>query len=326
MDKNVFEQKYIIGWSKQPDILATTSSGGMFRVFAEYVIDNGGWVFGTEFDREDLARVVGYKDERIKRFSGSKYVKSKLGDSFKEIQKYLEEGALVLFGGTPCQCGALRSFLKKDYDNLLLVDIICHGSPKPAVFSAYLDYVEKKQGAKVVDIKFRNKDKGWKNGQIEIDFENGDVIKEAFHPKVNKYANVFYSNIALTPGCGNCKYNTLDRTGDITLGDFWGYKSYPEMEICEEGTSVALVNTQKGNDLLEACEDKMVIKEVEKKVATSNNPPLHEHTPINPLSNMFDKCLRKYGFGFAYLVCLKVLKVLVLPVRVVKKIVRKFKK
>ena len=326
MDKQVFEQQYVIGWSKQPEILASTSSGGMFRVFAEHVIRQNGWVFGTEFDREELARVAGYSDERIKRFSGSKYVKSKLGDSFKQIQAQLEEGVPVLFGGTPCQCGALRTFLKKEYDNLFVVDIICHGSPKPAVFEAYLEYVEKKYKSKVVDIKFRNKDKGWKNGQIEINFENGDVLKERFHPQINKYANVFYSNIALTPGCDKCRYNTLERSGDITLGDFWGYKSYPEVEICEEGTSVLLVNTEQGAKLLEACRNQLVVKEVEKKVATSNNPPLHENTPINPLSGIFDKCLRKYGFGFAYVMCLKILKVLALPYRVVRKLVRKFKK
>ena len=225
-DKN--KQQYAVAWSRRNEILSNTSSGGVFFVLANYIIDQGGWVFGTEFSRETLAQVNGYQDENIKRFSGSKYVKSKLGNSFPRIKGILEEGKPVLFGGTPCQCGALRKYLGKEYEGLYLVDIICHGSPRTDVFEAYLKYVEKKYGSAVVDIKFRNKDKGWKNGQIEICFADGKIMKEFFHPKVNKYANVFYSNIALTPGCGECKYNNMERTGGITLGDFWGYKSHKQ--------------------------------------------------------------------------------------------------
>lgn len=318
-----FKQGYAIGWSVDNDVLLQTTSGGMFRVFSEEIINASGWVFGTEFSRDKLAHVTGYNDSNIKKFGGSKYVKSKVGNSFSEIKNHLNNGEEVLFGGTPCQCAALRSFLKKEYDNLYVIDIICHGSVRPSVFDGYLKHVEKKHNAKIENIRFRNKDKGWKNGQIEIIFNNGIIKKELFHPQKNIYANVFYSNIALAPGCDGCRYNTLDRAGDITLGDFWGCRVYPEIEINENGTSVLLINTEKGRRLLERCKEKMFLREVEKEVAIANNPPLYKHTQINPLTKVFCKCEEKFGFIFSYILCLKVLKVILLPFRAAKKLLKK---
>lgn len=321
-----FEQEYVIGWSKDNDVLLQTTSGGMFRVFSEEIINASGWVYGTEFSREKLAHVTGYNDANIRKFSGSKYVKSNVGTSFVEIKKHLDTGEEVLFGGTPCQCAALKNFLKKEYANLYIIDIICHGSVRPSVFEKYLNYVEKKHGAKIENVRFRNKEKGWKNGQIEISFENGTVEKELFHPKKNLYANVFYSNIALAPGCKDCRYNTMEREGDLTLGDFWGCHVYPDIEINENGTSVVLINTEKGKALLERCGDKIEVKEVTREVAMANNPPLYKHTPINPLTNLFCKCIEKFDFIFAYIFCLKIMRVLIIPYKVLKKLGQKIKK
>lgn len=318
-----FKQEYAIGWSLENEVLMNTTSGGMFRVFSEEIINASGWVYGTEFTREKLAHVNGYNDQKIKNFSGSKYVKSQVGSAFADIKTHLEAGEEVLFGGTPCQCAALRAFLKKDYENLYIVDIICHGSVRPSAFEGYLKYVEKKHNSKIKNIRFRNKEKGWSNGQIEITFENGEVFKELFHPRKNIYANVFYSNIALAPGCKGCKFNTMDRAGDITLGDFWGFRAHPDIKINENGTSVLLINTERGKDLLERCKAKVALTEVTREVAMTNNPPLYEHTKINPLTNLFCKCLEKYGFIFSYVLCLKVLKVVLLPLRAVKKLLKK---
>lgn len=323
-ESQLAEQEYAVGWTEDMDVLLQTSSGGMFQVFARQIIAENGWVFGTEFSREKLAHVCGYADERVERFSGSKYVKSFIGTSFKDLKEKLDMGAPVLFGGTPCQCEALRKYLNKPYENLFIVDIICHGSPVPEVFESYLVYLEKEYKSQVVDIKFRNKDKGWKNGQIEVTFANGQVLKEAFHADVNKYANVFYSNIALSPGCKDCKYNTMNRVGDITLGDFWGYKQYADVKINEMGTSVLLINSAQGKKMIEKCKDAVVLTEVTKDVAMANNPPLYEHTAINPLTNMFCKNVRKYGFAYAYTLCLKIMKIVMLPVRVAKKVVKKY--
>lgn len=317
-----FSQTYVVGWNIKDDILLDTSSGGAFRTFAELIIKEKGWVYGTEFTREKLAHVSGYNDERYKRFSGSKYVKSSTGKTFKEIKEHLDLGESVLFGGTPCQCDGLRSFLKKDYENLYVIDIICHGSPRPHIFEKYLQYLEKKYKSEVVDVRFRNKDKGWKNGQIVISFKNGEEIRELFHPRKNKYANIFYSNIALMSGCSACRYNTLQRVSDITLGDFWGYKSNSQIEINEKGTSVMLVNNKKGQALLDKCSETMKIQVVNKECAISNNPPLYEHTKINRFTDRFCKTVEKDKFVLAYYFYLVFLRWALKPVKAIKRILK----
>ena len=317
-----FSQSYVIGWSLEDDILLDTSSGGAFRTFAEYVISENGWVYGTEFTREKLAHVSGYNDDRHKRFSGSKYVKSSTGKVYKEIKERLESGETVLFGGTPCQCDGLRCFLKRDYENLYIIDIICHGSPRPQIFEKYLQYLENKYKSEVVDVKFRNKDKGWKNGQIVISFKNGKEIRELFHPRKNMYANIFYSNIALMPGCSGCKYNSLQRVGDITLGDFWGYKSNPQIDINEKGTSVMLVNSKKGQELIVKCKECMAMKVVEREIAIANNPPLYEHTKINRFTNSFCKAVENDKFIFAYYFYLVFVRYALKPIKIVKRIMK----
>ena len=321
--KTAFDQYYVIGWNMDENVLLQTSSGGLFQTFAKMIVEQKGWVFGTEFSREKLAHVAGYNDENYKRFSGSKYVKSDMSQSYKTIKERLDNGEKVLFGGTPCQCDALKHFLKKDYENLYMVDIICHGSPRAKVFEKYLCYLEKKHHAKVVDIKFRNKDKGWKTGQIAIEFSDGTVLKELFHPRKNKYANIFYSNIALGKGCNGCRYNTLNRCGDITLGDFWGYKSFPDKEINENGTSVILVNSQRGKELLEMSQELLHLEKVEKEVAISDNPPLYEHTKINPLTEPFCKQVEQNRFVFAYYFYLVYLRYALIPVKIVKRLIKR---
>lgn len=318
-----FKQHYAVAWNLDAEVLSQSSSGGMFQAFAKVVIEQGGWVFGTEFTREKLASVAGYNDGRYKRFSGSKYVKSNINQAFKDIKDRLDEGKTVLFGGTPCQCAALRSYLKQEYVKLYMVDIICHGSPRADVFEKYLCYLEKKQRADVVDVEFRNKEKGWKSGQIVVHFSDGSELKELFHPRKNKYANIFYSNIALMAGCRECRYNTLDRYGDVTLGDFWGYKSYPDMKINEDGTSVVLINSSKGERLLELCRGDLFVETVEQKVAIANNPPLYEHTKINPLTKVFCDLVKKDEFIFAYYYCLVFLRYVSAPVKLVKRIVKR---
>lgn len=318
-----FLQYYVVGWNKREDVLMETSSGGAFRTFADHIAGENGWVYGTEFSREKLAHVNGYNDERYKRFSGSKYVKSNMNQAFGKIKEKLEQGEKVLFGGTPCQCDALRCFLKTDYPNLYLIDIICHGSPRPQVFEKYLQYLEKKYDDKVTDIEFRNKEKGWKTGQIVIHFSKGRNVTELFHPRKNKYANIFYSNIALMSGCNGCKYNTLKRCGDITLGDFWGYKSNPQIDINEKGTSVMLVNSLKGQELLNMCEDSMVLERVEKQVAIANNPPLYEHTKINRFTTKFCAAVEKDRFMFAYYFYLVFMRYASAPLKLLKRVFKK---
>ena len=320
---NNFTQQYCIGWLTDKKHLRDSASGGAFFALAQSVLAKGGWVYGTQFTRENGAHVVGYNDERICRFRGSKYVKSDMNGALEKIRSNAENGDTVLFCGTPCQCSAVRKFLKKDYSNVYLADIICHGSPRPHVFEAYLKYLEKKHKSYVTDISFRNKDNGWAAGNIAVTFCDGSVWKQPFHPQKNKYARVFYSNIALTPACNNCRFNTLERTGDLTLGDFWGYRSHPEIQINAQGTSVILVNTEKGEQLLKDSDSFFTATPVSKESAISNNPPLYEHTPIYPLTERFCASVKKHGFLFAYNLYVVIAHKLLLPLRIIRRIIRK---
>lgn len=318
-----FTQQYYIGWLRDTDRLLGSSSGGAFYALAEAVLAEGGWVYGTQFTRQRGAHVVGYNDERVSRFCGSKYVKSDMSGALAAIRDHAEAGEAVLFCGTPCQCAAVRKFLGQDYPRVYIVDIICHGSPRRHVFEAYLQYLEHKHGAAVTDINFRNKDAGWAAGNLAVSFADGSVWKEPFHPDRNKYARVFYSNIALTPACRGCRYNTLDRPSDLTLGDFWGYRAHPEIAVNPQGTSVVLANTAKGARLLESCDGTFAATAVPRDTAIANNPPLYEHTPINPLTERFCAAVERHGFATAYTMYLVVARILLLPVRAARRLLRR---
>ncbi len=322
MSTQPYEQKYYVGWLQDEQELLTCSSGGAFRGLAKAVLQQGGYVYGTQFTREKGAHVAGYNDERIIRFSGSKYVKSAMQSALGDIRRHIEEGTPVLFCGTPCQCAAVRKFVGET-DRLYLVDIICHGTPHPHVLEAYLQHLERKRGAAVTDIQFRNKEGGWEAGQLVVTFADGSTFREPFHPDKNPYAKVFYSNIALTPACNGCRYNTLQRSGDLTIGDFWGHRSHPEVDIQPQGTSVVLVNTAKGEALLQAAAPAFAAKPVPRDTAIANNPPLYQHTHIHPLTESFCKAVKRHGFMGPYIVYLYVLRVLLLPYKVVKRLLKK---
>ena len=318
-----FPQQYYIGWLTDEKKILDSSSGGAFYALAQTILKMGGWVYGTQFTREKGAHVVCYNDQRISRFRGSKYVKSDMNGALIDIRERAEKGDVVLFCGTPCQCAAVRKFLGQDYPNVYVVDIICHGSPRRNVFEAYLQYLEKKHGAAVTNINFRNKDAGWTAGNLSVTFSDGSVWKQPFHPAKNKYAKVFYSNIALMPACKVCRFNTLKRPSDLTLGDFWGYRKHPEITVNLQGTSVVLVNSSKGAHLLDECGDIFNTMQMPRDIAIANNPPLYEHTPINPLTEHFCSAVEKYGFAVAYTLYLQVAGILLLPVRAVRRILRK---
>lgn len=325
MSENSFVQDYVIGWLRDGEQLKGCSSGGAFRALAQAVLAMGGTVYGTQFTREKGAHVVGYPDDRVVRFSGSKYVKSDMNGALPAIRDTVAAGTPVLFCGTPCQCAAVRKFVG-DSDRLYLVDIICHGAPRPHVLEAYLQYLEKQQGTAVTDICFRNKDEGWEAGGLLVTFADGSTFREPFHPAKNKYAKVFYSNIALTPACNGCRFNTLQRQGDLTIGDFWGHRSHPEVPINEDGTSVVLVNTPQGQALLEAAAPYFETRPVPRDTAIANNPPLTTHTPIHPMTERFCRSVERHGFETAYRRYLVELRLLLLPYKAVKKVWNKLTK
>lgn len=225
-----------------------SASGGIFSVLAEKVIGDGGVVFGAKFDSEWEA-VHGHVEntEDLAVMRGSKYMQSRIGNSYIEAEKYLKSGRMVLFSGTPCQVAGLKRFLRKKYDNLLTVDVICHAVPSPKVWKLFLDeqlWKAGKSAAEIQSLSFRDKSVGWKNYSLRIRFDDkSDIII----PKDrNLFMRAFLSDLIVRPSCSSCPARSLSSGSDITIGDFWGIeRAMPDM-FDDKGVCALLCNTKKG--------------------------------------------------------------------------------
>ena len=236
------------------EIRLQSSSGGVFSVIAQDVIKQNGIVFGAKFDN-DFNVVHGFTDsiEGLSDFRGSKYVQSAIGDSYKSCKNFLDEGRQVLFSGTPCQIAGLQSFLGKNYDNLLLVDIICHGVPSPLLWTEYKKTLEKKFASRIVKTAFRRKDYGWKQYSLAVTFGNASEYCNTL--RQDSYLKLFLKDVCLRESCYNCKYKTEKRIADITIADFWGVQNeYPELDD-DKGTSFVITHSDKGKFSIEKMVD-----------------------------------------------------------------------
>lgn len=276
-------------YNKDENIRTESSSGGIFTLVAEEIINNGGVVFGVGFD-EAFNVVHSYveSNEELCRFRGSKYVQSRIGNTYKQVKYFLEQGREVLFTGTPCQIGGLKSFLGKDYDNLFCMDNICHGVPSPKVWRKYIDYREKKSGSKIKKIDFRLKNQGWKDYSVSFLFENNTEYCKKYSKDL--YMRAFLKDVCLRPSCYACEFKTLNRESDITLADFWGIqKILPDMDD-DKGTSLIFVNSLKGQTMFEKIKDKIISKEVDINQAVYFNSAAIKSVKLNPnRENFFEK-------------------------------------
>lgn len=230
--------------------LKNSASGGAFSAMAQYVIENGGEVWGAAWDNDmKLTHIPIRSSDKIIKLQGSKYVQSSIGEAFKKIKASLVDKT-VLFCGTPCQCDGLRSFLRKDYRNLVTVELICHGVPSQSFLKAYLSLIEKKENGKIVDLKFRDKKRGW--GALlnfSIIKKSGKTTHKYLTNKESYYYYYYWGGNLYRPSCYNCKYACPERKSDFTIGDFWGITDLP-IDTCK-GVSLILANTPKAYDLLE---------------------------------------------------------------------------
>lgn len=240
-----------------------SSSGAVFPSLARYAIEERkGVVVGVRYD-ENMKVISDIADnmEDAKAFSGSKYVKSDFQGIFPKVKGLLKEGRFVLYSGLPCECAALRSYLRKDYENLLISELVCHAAPSPKVFRKYVEYLNKKYDSKVTNIIFRNKNNGWRIGDANmiITFENGKT--ETHRSVEDPYFRAFLDEFTIRSSCTNCKYTYLNRAGDITLGDCWGVsKAAPEL-FDNKGVSMLLVNNSKAMEVWDNVKNQFEIKE-----------------------------------------------------------------
>ena len=228
-----------------------SSSGGVFPELAKVVIENGGVVIGPDFDEQwDLRHVEIENQEHIKRLCGSKYVQSKIGESYKAVKKNLADGRIVLFTGTPCQIAGLKGYLGKDYEQLICQDIACHGVASPKVLKEYLAFREKKAHAKVRKMSFRHKVYGWQAFSMLLEYDNEK--KYVGCNAEDLYLRMFINDFSLRPSCYACHFKGIDRLADITLADYWGVWNIEQGMDDDLGTSLVIVHSEKGQQLWNA--------------------------------------------------------------------------
>lgn len=271
----------------------TSRSGAAFIALSDYVLARGGVVYGAGYT--DHFRVVhkravtpGERDE----FKGSKYVQSDLTDIFRQVRADLKAGLKVMFSGTPCQTSGLASFIgPRLRDNLYLVDIVCHGVPGPYIWRDYLEYVEKRMGAPLVEVDFRDKKHfGWTAHRES--FKTATCYKDS-----NAYTYLFYEHIMFRHSCEVCHFTNLQRPSDVTLADFWGWKeAVPGFNADDKGCSLVLCNTIKGRELLDAV--KNVLDTINVLVEQCMQPNLRQPSTIHQKRKLFEQDYSRRGFGY----------------------------
>ena len=264
--------------NKNEDIRMESSSGGIFSLIAEAVIDKGGAVFGAAFDEEFNVRHIYVENKKdISKLRGSKYVQSDIGDTYKIAENFLKQNRPVLFSGTPCQISGLKAYLGMDYENLIALDLVCHGAPSQKVFELYLKEMQKKCDASVTNetkIQFRDKISGWYGYSVSIKFDQFNVYCK--NKSQDAYMKAYLSNLSLRPSCYNCHNKSVHRQGDVTLGDFWGIKElHPEM-FDNKGTSLILINTDKGERIFEEISDNIQAVQVDVESAIKRNTAVYK--------------------------------------------------
>ena len=225
-----------------------SSSGGVFTAIAEKILAGGGVVFGASFDNnwQVVHSHVENKDG-LTALRGSKYVQSEIGESFKKTEKFLNTEREVLFSGTPCQISGLYHFLNKEYDNLLTIEIVCHGVPSPKIWQEYLKTLGL---SSIGSISLKDKSSGWRDYSVLIKNTKGETVYKN-RATEDKYMTAFSRNLTLRPSCYNCPSKSGRSHADITLADYWGIEHLiPKMDD-NKGVSFIGVNTEKGNAVLQ---------------------------------------------------------------------------
>lgn len=206
-------------------------------------------IYGAVFDESwNVCHIGVDKKDELKRLYTSKYVQSDVGDVFRQAKSNLDNGKKVLFAGTPCQIAGLKSYLKKDYLNLLTVDFICHGVPSPLVWQRYIDELKRNLDTEITDISFRDKKDGWKSYNFKLITANGNIFYEKHGDNI--YMHGFLKDLYLRPSCYDCKFKTLQRTSDITLADFWGIEKIISDINIDGGVSLCWASSEKGKQVL----------------------------------------------------------------------------
>lgn len=266
--------KAYAAYSRNERMRLESSSGGVFTELARTVLKDGGAVFGAAYNGQfEVVHICAESESDLAKLRGAKYAQSDLRGIFANVKAQLEQGRRVLFSGTPCQVGGLKAFLRKDYDNLIAVDFVCHSVPSPMAWREYVKYrTEQDNNGKIPDtINLRSKQSGWTNYQYSNLFAYTDGRTHVARSGESLYMKLFVGGYINRESCAHCQFKGYGRLSDLTIGDFWGiWDIAPEMDD-NKGTSVVLVQSQRGAGLLERIADQLILKPVTLEEASRQN-------------------------------------------------------
>lgn len=272
-------------------VLMESTSGGAFTAIIHAFADENTAIFGAVLSNDLTVKhqfFIG--PDGIAPLRKSKYVESFIGNSYVEVKQFLNQGRKVIFSGTPCQIAGLRTYLQRSYDNLLTIDIVCHGVPTQLLLEKYLKYREQKSKGKTINIEFRSKvNSDWTNPKIRIEFDNKKVYQQKSYAFDDEYMIGFCKFLSLRKNCSNCYYANRYRVADITIGDFWGIEDSGLRLDFRNGISLLLANTEKGRFIVNYLSKVKVAQllKVEYDIAIKHNSQLSRPTEADPRREQF---------------------------------------
>jgi len=277
LKKNEFEKPVCFAAThKNIETRFGSTTGGLFSALAEQMYAEGGYVGGAIY-REDwsVAHFISNNPEDLIRLRQSKYSQSDTRGFYTEVKRLLGSGQKVLVCGTPCQMAGLRQFLRKNYENLLIVDFICKSITSPKFYAKYLDYWERKAKSKLTSFKFKDKELGWRNLVKRFDFANGKTMYSRAKDN-DLYSTAYHGNIVSRPSCYDCKFKGFPRMADITIADFWGCEKYGKYKALDDnaGTSAVIINNSHGLSFFEKIKPSIVYVESSIDDIIPENPAL----------------------------------------------------
>ena len=297
-------QKVYAAANQKCDDIMNAASGGVFTAVASEFLKNGGAVFGAALSFNDGHASVKHIQissiNELWKLQGSKYVQSEIGFTYRQAKNCLQSGQRVLFSGTPCQIAGLKSFLRRKYDNLYTVDLICHGVPSSKLFDDYIQQKNTKLGAITTNFKFRDKKCGWgENTSLEYTKDNQNKV--IYSPaRLESYCSLFLDGVICRENCYSCPFAKSERIGDITIGDYWGIEvvhpellDNPEFEE-SKGISCILVNSAKGQELCDSAKGNLSFYKSSIDKVVAHNKQLR-HPSLKP--QMRDLVSNAYKHG-----------------------------
>ncbi|MCD7835254.1 MAG: Coenzyme F420 hydrogenase/dehydrogenase, beta subunit C-terminal domain [Lachnospiraceae bacterium] len=257
-----FEQTAYLVQNKDEVVRRESTSGGAFTTISEYVIKQGGVIFGAAYDDKFRVHHM-YVEEKTElwRFRNSKYVQSDTEVTFSEVEKFLKEGRMVCYSGTPCQIEGLKRYLRRKYENLITVDIVCHAVPSPLVWNKYVEMQQEQFGTGISNIIFRDKHYGYKYSTMTIKDKDGKEVY-TYGIDTDPMLRAFFSNICDRPSCYDCKFKKRYRVSDFTLWDCYEVDKFDKNLDDDKGTTRVLVHSEKGREMLKKIESDITFAEV----------------------------------------------------------------